>query len=103
MITSVPCRLSVAGCPGAGVPVDLACHKGRAAHCGGAVTITKVRGGTINPRSLQQRTAGSRRQANSSGDIAATAMPMQGQANCPLNELPDPGEQQRRSRRNCYC
>ena len=37
MITSVPCRLSVAGCPGAGVPVDLARHKGRAAHCGGAV------------------------------------------------------------------
>ena len=29
-------------------------------------------------------------------------MRMQGQANCPLNEPPDPGTQQRRSRRNGY-
>ena len=29
-------------------------------------------------------------------------MHMQGQANCPLDEPPDPGEQQRRSRRGGY-
>ena len=33
---------------------------------------------------------------------AATTMHMQGQANCPLDGPPDPGEQQRRSRRNGY-
>ena len=91
MITSVRAvRPSVAGCPGArcGVPVDLDVTKGRA-HCGGAVISRGQRGGAIlSPRSLEQ-TAGSRRQANSSGDIAARRLPLcacQGQANCPLNE-----------------
>ena len=44
-----------------------------------ALSHHEVRGGAISPRSLEQRTAGSRRQVNSSGDIAATAMCMQGQ------------------------
>ena len=87
---AVPCRPSVAGCPGArrGVPVDLDVTKGRA-HCGGAVISRGQRSEAIIPRSLEQRTAGSRRQSNSSGNIAAraaTTMHMQGQANCPLNE-----------------
>ena len=87
MITNVPCVPSVAGCPGArrGVPVDLDVTKGRA-HYGGAVILRGQRGRAISPRSLERRTAGSRHQANSSGDVAATAMRMQGQANCPLNE-----------------
>ena len=81
MITSVPCvcacRPSIAGCPGAwrGVPVDLDVTKGRA-HCGGTVISRGQRGGAISPRSLEQRTAGSRRQANSSGDIAARRLPL---------------------------
>ena len=78
MITSVRAvRLSVAGCPEArrGVPVDLDVTKGRA-HCGGAVILRGQRGGAISPRSLEQRTAGSRRQANSSGDIAARRLPL---------------------------
>ena len=78
MITSVRAvRLSVAGCPGArrGVPVDLDVTKGRA-HCGGAVISRGQIGGAISPRSLEQRTAGSRRQANSSGDIAARRLPL---------------------------
>ena len=71
------CGPSVAGCPGArrGVPVDLDVTKGRA-HCGGAVISRGQRGGAISPRSLEQRTAGSRRQANSSGDIAARRLPL---------------------------
>ena len=71
---AVPCRPSVAGCPGAqhGVPVDLTRHKGRV-YCGGAIIS---RGQRRSNMSLEQRTAGSRCQANSSGDIAARRLPL---------------------------
>ena len=36
----------------------------------------EVRGGAISPRSLEQRTAGSRHQANSSANIAARRLPL---------------------------
>ena len=82
MITSVPCRAvpcrpSVAGCLGAqrGVPIDLDVTKGRV-HCGGTVISPGQRGGAISQRSLEQRTAGSRHQANSSGDIVARQLPL---------------------------
>ena len=77
MITSVSCRQSVAGCPGArcGVPIDLDVTKGRA-HCGGAVISRGQRGGALSLQSLEQGKAGSRRQANSSGDLAARWLPL---------------------------
>ena len=62
MITSVPCRPSVVGCPGArhGVPVDLARHKGRV-HCGGAVISRGQRGSN---KSTITRTKNNRVQAS---------------------------------------
>ena len=41
-----------------------------------ALSYHEVRGGAISPRPLKQRTARSRRQANSSGDIAARRLPL---------------------------
>ena len=70
------CVPSVAGCLGArrGVPVVLDVTKGRE-DCGGAV-ISRGQRGRASPWLLKQRTAGSRRQANSSGDIAARQLPL---------------------------
>ena len=75
---------------GRGVPVDLTRHGGT------IIIITRS-----EAESTIARTNGSRRQANTSGDIAARRLPlyvrMQGQVNFPLNEPPDPGEQPRRN------
>ena len=97
-------------------------------HCGHAIISQgQIRGRATSPRSLKlpgpgasrgdrgwadtelrlnnyDNRARSRRQANSSDDNswAATTLLMQDQANCLLDEPPDPGKQQRCSRQGGY-
>ena len=77
MITSVSCRavLSVCCWMSGGTArrprwLHMSQREGR------TVSYREVRGGAISPRSLKQRTARSRCQANSSGDIAARQLPL---------------------------
>ena len=80
MITSVP-RCAVCLLPdvrGHGAASPLTSHVTKGGRTVVALSYHEVRGGAISPRSLEQRTAGSRRQANSSGDnyIAARRLPL---------------------------
>ena len=70
---AVPCVPSVAGCPGAQArPLTSHVTKGRV-QCGGTIIS---RGQRRSNQVHDQRTAGSRRQANNSGDIAARRLPL---------------------------
>ena len=97
------------------VHVDRYCDDKFAAQCNNydpirhrvVLSYHKVRDGTTMPQSIKQRTAGPRtagprqRRARAEagpgrGDHGWVATGLgQGQAYCPLNEPPDPGEQQR--------
>ena len=79
LYTSVPCRPSVCLLPdvrGHGVASPLISHVTKGGRTVVGAVYHEVRGGAISPRSLKQRTAGSRRHANSSGDIAARWLPL---------------------------
>ena len=112
----LPCRAvpCLAACllpdvRGRGAASPLTSHVTKGGRTVAALSYHEVRGGVIlSPRSLEQRTAASRRQANSSSDIAARRLPLcayiyrPGKLPVGRNEPPDPGEQLRRSRRNGY-
>ena len=79
-----------------GFPVDLTRHNGRA-HSDRRCHISRSEAEQLVHDSSNKEQPGSRRLANSSGESSwmASAMRMQGQTNCPLDEPPDPGGQQR--------
>ena len=76
---------------GRGAAVDLACHKGKDGQWWCCHISHEIRGGAVSPRSLEQRTTGSKASGKQHWRCIAAIGGYRysyahGQANCPLNE-----------------